>query len=220
METNHIELVEMTPDQKAEFEAFKAAKIQKEEEQRKLEERKKYKSMIDEYIDELFPGLQDLSKKMAGTKQKVIETLSTAMDLKSDLFNVKSDQKSHTFTNSEGSKRIMIGNYQTDGYRDTVNEGIAIVTEVVGSLAKDDQSKALVNGIMRLLAKDKKGTLKASRVLELEQMAVELNNERLIEGVKIIKESYLPTVSKVYVKCEYKDETNAWCSLPLGITES
>lgn len=220
METNHIELVEMTPDQKAEFEAFKAAKIQKEEEQRKLDERKKYKSMIDEYIDELFPSLQELSKEMAVTKKKVIETLTTAMDLKSDLFNVKSDQKSHTFTNSEGSKRIMIGNYQTDGYRDTVNEGIAIVREVVGSLAKDDESKAMVNGIMRLLSKDKKGTLKASRVLELEAMAVELSNERLIEGVRIIKESYLPTVSKIFVKCEYKDETNAWCNLPLGITES
>lgn len=220
METNHIELVEMTPEQKAEFEAFKAAKIQKEEEQRKLEERKKYKTMIDEYIDDLFPKMQELSQKLGETKQKVVETLTTAMELKNELFNVKSDQKSHTFTNSEGTKRIQIGNYQTDGWRDTVNEGLAIVHEVLGSLAKDFESQAIVNGILRLLAKDKKGTLKASRVLELEAMAVELNNERLLEGVRIIKESYLPTVSKIFVKCEYKDETGAWINLPLGITES
>ena len=35
-------------------------------------------------------------------------------------------QRSHTFTNSEGDKRITLGVYVTDGYRDTVEDGIAI----------------------------------------------------------------------------------------------
>ena len=50
---------------------------------------------------------------------------------------------SSTLSNSEGSKRITLGVYVTDGYRDTVEDGIAIVKEYIESLAKDEKTKAL-----------------------------------------------------------------------------
>ncbi|MGC8825367.1 MAG: DUF3164 family protein, partial [Bacteroidales bacterium] len=108
----------------------------------------------------------------------------------------------------------------TDAYRDTVNEGIAIVKEAIVGMAKDDDSRALVEAILKLLSKDQKGNLKASRVLQLRQLADRIGNERLIEGVKIIEESYQPQITKTFIRAEYKNESGAWVSIPLGMTEA
>lgn len=54
-----------------------------------------------------------------------------------------------------------------------------------------DETKAMINQIMRLIARDQNGNLKASKVLQLDTLAEELHNERLSEGIAIIKESYI-----------------------------
>ena len=80
--------------------------------------------------------------------------------------------------------------YVTDGYRDTVEDGIAIVKEYIAGLANDDKTQALVNMVFRLLARDAKGTLKASRIVQLRKVAQDTGDERFLEGVRIIEESY------------------------------
>ena len=75
--------------------------------------------------------------------------------------------------------------------------------------------------MMRLLARDAAGNLKASKALQLRKLANELNNERLNEGITIIEEAYIPTLTKSFIYAEYKDEkTGAWKSVPLGMTEA
>ena len=130
------------------------------------------------------------------------------------------ENQSHTFTNSAGDKRIVLGVYVTDGYLDTAEEGIAIIREYIESLATDEKTKALVGMVMRLLAKDQKGTLKASRIIQLRKIAEETGNERFLEGVRIIEEAYNPAVSRTYIRAEYKDINGAWNPIPLGMTEA
>ena len=122
--------------------------------------------------------------------------------------------------NSEGSKRITLGVYVTDDYRDTVEDGIAIVKEYIESLAKDEKTKALVSMVLRLLARDAKGTLKASRIVQLRKVAMETGDERFMEGVRIIEESYQPEVSKQFIRAEIRDNNGMWKPIPLGMTES
>lgn len=212
--------VEMTAEELIAFNEFKATQLKKNAIDAAKKEREEYKTMIDDYISEVFPKLVNSSKVLSQVKQEVMESFNAAIELKKELFKIKEGQLSHTFTNQEGTRRITVGFYTTDGYADMVNEGIAIVKEVIGSLAKDEESSALVEAIMKLLSKDKTGTLKASRVIQLHQMAEKLGNERLIEGVKIIEESYQPTVSKTFIRAEMKAENNAWINIPLGITEA
>jgi hypothetical protein len=50
-------------------------------------------------------------------------------------------------------------------------------------------------------------------------MAEESGNERFIEGVKIIEESYQPALTKQYIRAEYKDEKGQWRIVPLSVTE-
>ena len=75
--------------------------------------------------------------------------------------------------------------------------------------------------MLRLLSKDKQGNLNASRVLQLAKMAEDSSDDQFKEGVKIIQESYMPTVTRRYIRAQYRDETtgNGWRNIPLGITD-
>jgi hypothetical protein len=59
-----------------------------------------------------------------------------------------------------------------------------------------------------------------SKVLQLDTLAEELHNERLNEGIAIIKESYIPNLSKTYIRAEWKDDNGVWRYVPLGMTEA
>lgn len=212
--------VEMTAEEKARFEAFQKSEAKRVAEEKARADREMYKQMVDDEIEHSIPVLQSISENIRKSKQQVLDNFKTILELKGNLFKtIRDDQKSHTFTNSDGSKRITLGVYVTDGYRDTVEDGIAIVKEYIESLAKDEKTKSLVNMVLRLLSRDAKGTLKASRIVQLRKVAEESGDERFLEGVRIIEESYQPEVSKQFIRAEQKDRNGMWRTIPLGMTE-
>lgn len=225
MEANNTVAVNMTEAQKAQFEAFLAAKKQEEEKAAAKQMRTDYRDMVDQTIEQVMPKLMSVSEELANQKRKVFEEFSTILELKAELFKMEKgeelDNQSHTFTNSKGNMRIVLGNYVTDGYLDTAEEGIRKVESFIQSLASDENSKALVGMVMKLLSKDAKGTLKASRIIQLRKMAEDSGNAEFIEGVAIIEEAYHPQVSRTFLKAYIKDlETGAWVHVPLGMTEA
>lgn len=222
MEENNRQTVIMTAEEKAEFEAFQQAKAKKAAEEKAKADREMYRLMVDDEIEHSIPVLLGISEEIKESKQKVLDNFKTILEMKSDLFKtkVRDDQRSHTFTNSRGDKRITLGVYVTDGYRDTVEDGIAIVKEYIASLANDEKTQALVNMVFRLLSRDAKGTLKASRIVQLRKVAEDTGDARFLEGVRIIEESYQPEVSKQFIRAEVKDKNGMWKPIPLGMTES
>lgn len=222
MEERSKQTVFMTEEEKAEFEAFEQAKARKAAEEKAKADREMYRQMVDEEIENSIPVLLGISEEIKESKQKVLDNFKAILAMKSDLFKTKmrNDQRSHTFTNSAGDKRITLGVYVTDGYRDTVEDGIAIVKEYIASLANDEKTQALVNMVFRLLSRDAKGTLKASRIVQLRKVAEDTGDARFMEGVRIIEESYQPEVSKQFIRAEMKDRNGMWRPIPLGMTES
>ena len=186
-----------------EAEEFRRYREEKERKAMREQNRDAYKQLVDETIREVFPTLQVVSNGLAKCKQAVYERFADALKLKEDIFNTKPDQRSNTFSTSDGMYRITLGNHQTDDYDDTVNEGIAKVKEVINSFAQDDRSRLLVDAIMKL-----------------RKLAAESGNAELIDGVEIIEKAYRPQVSKTFVRAEYKDEYGKWVSVPLGMTEA
>ena len=209
----------MTAEERQEFEAYKLAKEKKAAESKRKSDREAYTALVDETIAAVMPELTKISEAIAQKKTAAAEAFRGALEMKAELFGVKDDQQSHTFTNSEGTMRITIGHYMLDNYRDTVNEGIAMVKTYIESQARDDASRALVKAILRLLSRDEAGNLKASRVLQLQKMAEETGDERFIEGVRIIQESYQPTPSKDYIRAAVRDENGGWKPVALSMTE-
>ncbi len=209
----------MTAQERQEYEAFKVMMARKAAEAKRKSDREAYTALVDETIAAVMPELTKISEAIAQKKTAAAEAFRGALEMKAELFGVKDDQQSHTFTNSEGTMRITIGHYMLDNYRDTVNEGIAMVKTYIESQARDDASRALVKAILRLLSRDEAGNLKASRVLQLQKMAEETGDERFIEGVRIIQESYQPTPSKDYIRAAVRDESGAWVPIPLSMTD-
>lgn len=220
MEEKNVMTVEMTETERKEFEAYKQQKEEAEKKARIEKEKADYKKTVSELVEELFPRVQQVSKNIGGLKKEVYDTFMTVIDIKKELYNVKEGQNWHTFINEDMSKRITIGRNVTVGYDDTVNEGIQKVKEFITSLAGDDEkTQMLVNTVLRLLSKDKKGNLKPEKVLELEKLAEDYNNEEFSEGVKIIRDAYKPQYTKQFVKAEYKDERGEWKVVPMNIVD-
>lgn len=220
--------VEMTAEEFAAFQAYKAEQAKKEAEARIEALRENYSDMSEAFVNKTIKKLSPLSETIRKKKGEVLEEFSALQKLKAELLDIdgKNMPKSHTFTNKAGDKRVTVGVYETDAYDDTVEEGIAIVKEYIESLAQDDRSKQLVKMVMSLLQRSANGALKASRVVRLHKLAEESGSPRFIEGVRIIEDSYRPNVSRTYIRCEVRridPETQVvkdWETLPLGITES
>lgn len=225
---NAKQQVEMTAEEFAAYQAFKAEQAKKEAEARIEALRGSYADMAEAFINKTIKKLTPLSENIKKKKAEVLEEFSALQRLKSELLDIdgKEMPKSHTFTNKAGDKRVTVGVYETDNYDDTVEEGIAIVKGYIESLAQDERSQQLVKMVMSLLARSATRALKASRVVRLHKLADESGDPRFIEGVRIIEAAYRPAISRTYIRCEVRSidpETQVikdWEALPLGMTES
>ena len=138
--------------------------------------------------------------------------------MKNELFNVKLDRKSDTLTTQDGSKTIRIGNRINEGWDDTVGVGVEKVKTFLRTLAKDENSASLVDTVMNLLSKDRKGNLKAQKVLELERLAVKSGNEDFLDGIRIIKDAYRPVATCQFIEVVIRDENGKEHALPLSMS--
>ena len=174
-------LVEMTPEQKAQYEAFLKEQERKAIADAKRVQRKQLQEMTDEVMADAVAELQKCSDQLVATKKKIIDTFSTLMELRKEVNDEagRKEQDTYMFTNTEGTQRIRIGYNMNDNYLDQVEEGIAKVKAYLESLAKDEQSKELIDLVLRLLARDQKGNLKASRVIQLGQQRQDIRRKRI-----------------------------------------
>ncbi len=208
----------ISPEELAAFRAYQA-RIQRD--QRDKELRDTYAQLVDDEIDAATDMLTQLSTDMATIKETVMSNFRSVIDMKTETLGLSKPQGqyTHTFTNSDSTRRITIGNYTIDSYRDTVEDGIKLVTTYIQSLARDQDSQALVKAVMQLLSRNSKGQIKASRVLQLRKIAEEVGDPQFIRGVQIIQDSYQPEISRSFVRLEVKDpNTQTWTIVPLNIS--
>ena len=220
-----METVQMTAQERKEFEAFKAEREKKAAEERRRQQREEYTKMVDDELAAAIPELQAVSEDIKAVKAKVFENFRTVLELKGEMFKDKKGMDmgfaTHCFTDSAGTMRIRLGQYLNDNYLDTAEEGVAMIQDYISGLATDEKTQALVKMVLKLLAKDAKGTLKAQRILQLRKIAEESGSEQFIEGVRVIEEAYRPIPTRTFLRAEVKDpETGGWKQIPLGMTES
>ncbi|MBY0244982.1 MAG: DUF3164 family protein [Sphingobacteriaceae bacterium] len=186
---------------------------QANEKKRIADERKAYKDLVNEVVPPLVEKLQEMSLSMGRLKSLVYAEMERLVAMKNEVYKKDDGQYTHTFSTDDGLS-ITIGYRVNDGWDDTVNTGIAKVEEYIKSFGKDEESIALVSLVLRLLSKDAKGQLKASRVLQLKKLADDTGDAGFIDAISIIQDAYRPVRTKQFiaVKVGGKD-------LPLSITE-
>ena len=197
---------------KAQLEAQERAEKQKRE-----EDIMAYKVAVDEFCRSKFVRFQKLSEQMRMLKEEVFADAETLVALKEELFSTKSDRHSNQFTTSDSRITVALGYRTNDGWDDTVNAGVDKVKTFIRSLAKDEESATLTEMVMNLLAKDKKGNLKASRVLQLREIARKSGYPELIEATDIIQSAYRPIDTCQFISVSYKDDKGVKRTLPLSL---
>ena len=204
-----MDITKMTAAQRAELKAQLEAE-ERAEKQKREESIAAYKSSVDEFCRNKFSRLQALSEEMRRLKEEVFGDAETLIALKDELFRTKSDRHSNQFTTSDGKITVALGYRTNDGWVDKVKTFIK-------SLAKDEDSAALTEMVMNLLAKDRKGNLKASRVLQLREIARKSGYPQLIEATDIIQNAYRPVDTCQFISVSYKDDKGVKQTLPLSL---
>lgn len=176
-----------------------------------------YKQMVDEFCSDSFDRMKKISELLRAEKERVFAAADLLIEQKEALYKTKSDRHSNQFTTSDGKVTVALGYRTTDGWDDTVNEGIAKVKEYLSSLAATEEGAKAVNIILKLLAKDKKGNMKASSMIQLEQEAAKNGNPLFVEGVQIIRDAYRPVDSCQFISVSYKDDNGVKHVLPLSL---
>lgn len=213
--------VEMTPEEFARYKQAMAEQSRRDEAQRAKEEREAYRSLAATTVDEFFPRLESTSNTLSKMKRLLYDSFSQVVETKREVMGAETQgQRSHSFLSTDGTKRIIIGYYQRDGWDETVEDGIAKVRDYISSLAGDEETRKLVDIILDLLSRDGKGNLKADKVLQLDKYAESIQDVRFSEGVAIIKEAYRPVRTKDFVRAQTKNAMGGWDDLPLGMTEA
>ena len=206
--------VEMDAEEFAKMQTIMAEHRRKEAAKRAKEDRDALRSLASTIVDDLFPELEEASRRLVEVKKKVYDSVEEVMGVKTK------GQRSHSLISIDEHRRIIVGYYQRDGWDDTVEDGISMVKEYISSLAGDEATRNLVAIILDLLSRDNKGNLKADKVLQLEKYTETIQDPRFSEGVAIIKESYRPVRTKDFVRAQKKGVTGKWTDVPLGIAEA
>lgn len=191
---------------------------EKAERERIDQERQNYKDLVDVTVNTSVKKLQELSAQMERLKNEIFSEFDSVIKMKEELFKVKIDRQTDTFTTSDSRKTITIGNRINEGWDDTVEVGISMVKRYMSTMAKDENSAALVDTVMSLLAKNRKGALKANKVLELEKLANKTGDKDFIEAIKIIRDAYHPVPTCQFIEVELKDEEGKPVRLPLSMS--
>lgn len=198
---------------KAQLEAEERAEIQKRQENIDA-----YKQSVDEFCKDVFSRMQKVSELMRAEKERTFIDANTLIEMKEQLYKTKQDRHSNQFTTSDGKYTVALGYRTNDGWDDTVDVGIAKVKEYLRSLAATEDGAKAVDIILKLLAKDKKGNLKASAMIQLEQEAAKIGDATFIEGVQIIRDAYRPVDTCQFISVSYKDDNGVKHTLPLSLS--
>ncbi|MRX70293.1 Protein of unknown function [Flavobacterium resistens] len=205
---SNINLSSFTPAQLKAALAEKAAKT--------AEDRTAYKELVEQTVPKVLFELAIASETLSKAKTEAFKYFENVLQIKANLYGIKEKQMSHTFSSEEGE--ITLGFRINDGWDDTVNTGIAKVENYISSLAKDEASGSLVKMVFNLLKKDSKGNLKGSRVLELQKLTKEFNNDEFTDGVDIISKAYKPQKSVYFCEASTIKDDGSKVSIPLSLS--
>ena len=211
-----MDISNLTAEQRAALKAQIEAE-ERAESQKRQDSIDAYKQMVDEFCSDTFERMKKISELLRTEKERVFAAADLLIEQKEALFKTKQDRHSNQFTTADGKYTVALGYRTNDGWDDTVDVGSAKVKEYLKSLTTTDEGAKAVDIIMKLLAKDKKGNLKASAMIQLEQHASKYGDPLFIEGVQIIRDAYRPVDSCQFISVSWKDDNGVKHNLPLSL---
>lgn len=191
---------------------------ERNEKERIIRERENYKQLEDATVREEVNELMRLSSLMMAAKDRVFKAIGAVTDMQEELYKVKVDRKSRTYNTQDFSMTLKVGVRTNDGWDDTAQVGVEKVTTYLRTMAKDANSADLVDTVMGLLSKDKKGNMKLSSIIQLERKAEKSRDPEFIDGIRIIKDAYRPVDTCAFIEASRRDENGKEQGIPLSMS--
>lgn len=211
--------VQMSAEELKEFQAFQAKQAKKKAKEERKNQLDVYKDLVDDAVRKAMPKLIKLSKEIQRVKQEVYDDFMAAYEMKRDILKMrKDDQNSDTYRTKDNTMRIKLGYYTRDVFDDTVNEGVAMIKERLDEVLADEKTSKFFNSFMKLLQKNNKGDLQSKKLLQIEKEAREMDDEKITEGIEIIKRAHTLSASSTFVRAEIKNSKGGWVTIPLSTT--
>ena len=216
MET--IDLSQLSHEQKEVLRAQWKAE-EKAEEEARANEIATYKDLVKHAVREQIAALKEVNSMLSLAKAQVFGGFASIIEMKQELYGVKSGQQSHTFSDDDGNW-VKLGWRTIDDYDDTFDMGLSFVKEYLHSLSASDlaEQSDIVEILNILLKQNAKGNLKLSRVMELKQFSIKKQHPILMKGIDIIEKSYKPKRTKIFVEAGYSGEQRELSNIGLSIT--
>lgn len=216
-----VDLTGLNPEEKKEL--MKKLRAEERAAKRlKEDEKMAFDTIRDEAVEEAFATLEDISRILKASKEKIFDDFSALIDMKQKVHNISDSsikkQSSHTLSTINGMRSIVLGHNMVDDWdKEIACEGVERVFRWIKSKIKDDNT-VLGDIIRDLLKPTKDGVLNSRRVLELSKRAKDIGDYELIEAIEMIQSAYTPRRTSTYVKAKYIDKMgrNVWLQLSMS----
>lgn len=218
-----VDLSTLSPEEKKRLRE-QLEQEEKAKREQHLAEKEVYENLKEESVTELFAFLLGLSQSIKDGKTKVFAACDPLLAMKKELYGLSDDdlskQQSHTFTNKENSKSVIIGYNVIDGWdEDLTTAAKARIDQWLTSKVNKD-NEMFVSMVRDILNATGDGKLKASRVMELSNKAKEFGDTELTNAISMLEKAYKPVKSSTYVKAKFKDENNQWKWVELSMSQA
>lgn len=178
-----------------------------------------YKAIVDSTVGGILEKLMQAANLLADAKTLAYNELKALLETKQEVYEVKNNQKTHTFTTQDGGYRIIIGVKMLTRWDGTESAGVEKVKQYISSLAKDENSAQLTELVMNLLNPDKAGNLNPNRVMQLVKLKEKINNPLFADGVDIIMAAYAPVESTPFIEAYERDANGQYKNVELRFAQ-
>ena len=192
-ETQAKPITEMTSEEIKEF----LAKKTKAEEKKRKRERQAYISERDANINELIEEALELNERMLNFKQKVAAKMQHQHEKLDGYGSIRANSKGgFSITHSDNTMKIVRRRDTEPKWDERSEKAVLLIKEFLNDVVKKRFAK-MYNILMGFLVRNKNGDLEYSRVMEMLAHEKEFDDERWVEGLRLLKESF-SNVLKAY----------------------
>jgi hypothetical protein len=210
--TTEINLSALTADQ---LEALLEQK-RKEEASEREAKRSAYEQLREETVQQLFAKAKGINKALTTFKDKAFADMQALHACLIEHSKRHSEGKGNFEVQSEDGKLKIAYKYQENGrFDERSKEAEAHIIDFVARHFKEQPDSQEL--ITKLLERNK-GQLDIKLVQKLYGMEDRFSDTAWREGIRLLKESFIPTDTKTYINFYERDGNGTWVALPLNFS--
>lgn len=168
----------------------KIARMKEKERKAREKEQLAYVTNRDENIESIIQEALQLNELVKAFKDKVAHVMELQAEKLTEYGKIRKNSKGgFSITNTQGAKRVVRRRDTEPTWDERGDKGVLMLKDFLGDVVKKRDIK-MYEILMSFLERNQNGDLEYSRVMDLLKHEGKWNDERWVEGLHLVKESY------------------------------